>query len=125
MCNSDTRRQIQKAELQSILRDDCKHLSANHQMKLLQLLIKYELLFDGTLGDWKTKLVSFQIKEENTTPWPSFPSAKNTQYTLIKKVERLCKLGLLKQQQISIEESPSFIVPNKNKTICFLSNFGK
>jgi hypothetical protein len=28
--------------------------------KSLQLLIKYELLFDGTLGDWKTKPVSFQ-----------------------------------------------------------------
>jgi hypothetical protein len=33
--------------------------------KLLQLLIKYESLFDGTLGDWKTKPVSFQAKEEN------------------------------------------------------------
>jgi hypothetical protein len=30
--------------------------------KLLQLLIKYELLFYGTLGDWKTELVSFQAK---------------------------------------------------------------
>ncbi len=30
--------------------------------KLLQLLIKYELAFDGTLGDWKTKPVSFQAK---------------------------------------------------------------
>jgi hypothetical protein len=40
-----------KADLQSIVRDNCKHLSANHQKKLLQLLKKYELLFDGTLGD--------------------------------------------------------------------------
>jgi hypothetical protein len=53
----------QKADLQSIVRYNCKHLSANQQKKLLQLLMKYELLFDGTLGDWKTKLVSFQIKE--------------------------------------------------------------
>jgi hypothetical protein len=43
----------QKADLQSIVRDNCKHLSANQQKKLLQLLTKYELLFDGTLGDWK------------------------------------------------------------------------
>jgi hypothetical protein len=33
--------------------------------KLLQLLVKYESLFDGTLGDWKTKPVSFQAKEKN------------------------------------------------------------
>jgi hypothetical protein len=34
---------------------------------LLQLLIN-ESLFDGTLYDWKTKPVSFQAKEENTSP---------------------------------------------------------
>jgi hypothetical protein len=47
----------QKADLQSIVRDKCKHLSTDQQKKLLQLLKKYELLFDGTLGDWKTKPV--------------------------------------------------------------------
>jgi hypothetical protein len=52
-----------KADLQSIVRDNCKHLSANQQKKLLQLLKKYELLFDGTFGDWKIKLVSFQLRE--------------------------------------------------------------
>jgi hypothetical protein len=53
----------QKADLQSIVKDNCKHLSANRQKKLLQLLKKYESLFDGTLGDWKTKPVSFKLKE--------------------------------------------------------------
>jgi hypothetical protein len=43
-----------KADLQSVVRDNCKHLSANQQKKLLQLLKKYESFFDGTLGDWKT-----------------------------------------------------------------------
>jgi hypothetical protein len=37
-----------KADLQSIVRDNCKHLSANQQKKLLQLLKKYESLFDST-----------------------------------------------------------------------------
>ncbi len=53
----------QKADLQSIVRDNCKHLSTYQQKKLLQLLTKYESLFDGTFGDWKTKPVSFQLKE--------------------------------------------------------------
>jgi hypothetical protein len=52
-----------KADLQSIFRDNCKHLSADQQQKLLQLLKKYESLCDGTLGDWKTKPVSFQLKK--------------------------------------------------------------
>jgi hypothetical protein len=54
----------QKADLQAFVRDNCKHLSANQQKKLLQLLKKYESLFDSTLGDWKTKLVSFQKRRE-------------------------------------------------------------
>ncbi len=40
-----------KADLQSVVRDNCKHLSADQQKKLLQLLKKYEALYDGTLGD--------------------------------------------------------------------------
>ena len=55
--------QYAKADLQSIVKNNCKHPSADHQKKLLQRLIKFESLFDGTLGDWKTKLVSFQLKE--------------------------------------------------------------
>jgi hypothetical protein len=53
----------QTADLLSIVRDNCKHLSADQQKKLLQLLKKRESLFDGTLGDWKIKSVSFQLKE--------------------------------------------------------------
>jgi hypothetical protein len=52
-----------KADIQSIVKNNCKHLSADHQKKLMQLLVKLESLFDGTLGDWKTKPVSFQLKE--------------------------------------------------------------
>jgi hypothetical protein len=48
-----------KADLQSFVGDNCNHLSADQQKKLLQLLKKYESLFDGTLGDWKTKPVLF------------------------------------------------------------------
>jgi hypothetical protein len=32
-----------KADLQSIVRDNCKHLSTNQKKKLLQLIMKYEL----------------------------------------------------------------------------------
>jgi hypothetical protein len=51
------------------------HVSANQQKKLLQLLKKYELLFDGTFGHWKTKPVSFQLKE-GVSPYP----AEHSQY---------------------------------------------
>jgi hypothetical protein len=44
-----------KADLRSVVRDNCKHLKVDQQKKLLQLLMKYESLFDGTLSDWKRK----------------------------------------------------------------------
>ena len=74
-----------KADLQSVVRDNCKHLKANQQKKLLQLLKTYESLFDGTLGDWKTKPVFFQLKE-GASPYhgQAFPAPKIHKDTLIK-----------------------------------------
>jgi hypothetical protein len=102
MCNADSRCQYSKADLQSVVRDNCKHLSANQQKELLQLLKNYELLFDGTLGDWKTKPVSFQLKE-GVSPYHSqaLPVPKIHKDTLIKEVERLVKLGVLVWQPAS------------------------
>ncbi len=99
-------------------------LSADQQKKLLQLLKKYELLFDSTLGDWKTKLVSFQFKE-GVSPYHGqvFPVPKVHKHTIIKEVERLCKLGVLERQPASEWASPSFIIPKKDKTVCFLGDF--
>ena len=113
-----------RADLQSIVKDKCKHFTANQQTKLLQLLTKYEPLFDGTLGDWKTMPVSFQLKE-GVSPYHgrAFPVPKIHKDTLIKEVERLCKLGILERQPESGWASPSFIIPKKKKTVHFLSNF--
>ncbi len=43
--------------------------------------------------------------------------------TIIKEVERLCKLGVLELQPASEWASPSFIIPKKDKTVRFFSNF--
>jgi hypothetical protein len=69
-----------------------KHQSAK---EVLQLLKKYELHFDGTLGDWKTKPVSFQLRE-GVSPYhgQAFPVPKIHKDTIIKDVERLCILGV-------------------------------
>jgi hypothetical protein len=43
--------------------------------------------------------------------------------TIIKEVERFCKLGVLERQPASEWASPSFIIPKKDRTLCFLVNF--
>ncbi len=101
-----------KADLQLVVRDNCKHLKVDQQKQLLQLLRKYELLFDGTFGDWKTKPVSFQLKEGAFLYHSqAFSVPKNHKETLIKEVDRL------------EWASPSFIMQKKNKTVCFLGSF--
>ncbi len=37
-------------------------------------------------------------------------------------MERLCELGVLERQPASEWALPSFIIPKKDRTICFLSN---
>jgi hypothetical protein len=90
-----------KADLQLVVRDNCKHLKVDQQKQLLQLLMKYESLFDGTLGDWKTRPVSFQLKE-GASPYhgQAFPVPKIHKETLIKEVNRLVKLGVLERQPV-------------------------
>jgi hypothetical protein len=43
--------------------------------------------------------------------------------TIKKEVERLCQLGVLERQPASEWALPSFIIPKKDKTVCFLSDF--
>jgi hypothetical protein len=82
------------------------------------------LLFDGTIGDWKTKPVSFQLKG-GVSPYhgQAFPVPKIHKDTIMKEVERLCKLGVLERQPAAEWALPSFIIPKKDKTVCFLSDF--
>jgi hypothetical protein len=84
------------------------------------------LLFDSTLGDWRTKPVSFQLRE-GVSPHHgrAFPIPKIHKDTIIKEVGRLCKLGVLEWQPASEWALPSFIIPKKDKTVCFLRNFWK
>ncbi len=82
------------------------------------------MLFDGTLGDWKTKPVSIQLKE-GVSPYhgQAFPVPKVHKETIIKEMERLCQLGALERHSASEWASPSFIIPKKDKTVRLLSDF--
>ena len=64
--------------LPAIMRDNCSHLSPSHQEKLLSLLLKYESLFDGTLGDWN-RLPVYRINEKgHAISWQTIPHNTDT-----------------------------------------------
>jgi hypothetical protein len=52
-----------KADLPSIVKNNCAHLSTSHCNSLLALLLQFKKLFDGILGDWKLPPVSIELKE--------------------------------------------------------------
>jgi hypothetical protein len=119
----------EKANLPEVVNNNCKHLTINQRNKLLRLLIQYEELFDGTLGDWKGESVNFELKPD-AKPYHGrpFPVPHVHKDTIKKEVARLCEIGVLKQIHESEWASPSFIIPKKSKdgkgpgTVRFLSD---
>ncbi len=65
-----------KSSLQSIVKHNCKHLSANHQRSYCSFFIKYESPLDSILDGWKNKPVSFQWKAWVTHHGQAFPVLK-------------------------------------------------
>jgi hypothetical protein len=113
-----------KADLPAIVRDNCSHLNPLHQEKLLSLLLKYESLFDGTLGDWNWPPGSIELKEgakpHHARP---YPIAQIHKATLMKEINRLVLIGVMKKQASSQWASPTFIIPEKDTTVQTISDF--
>jgi hypothetical protein len=128
---SETKRAIEildakyeKANLPAIVQDSCQHLTSDERAALLALLLEYEGLFDGSLGDWDTEPVKFELRE-GAQPYHGkpFPVPHIHRKTLKKEVERLCDLGVIKPQSSSEWASPTFIIPKKNGQVRFISDF--
>ena len=114
----------EKADLSKVVAENCQHLSEIEKEQLLQLLLRYEELFDGTLGDWKTEPVHFDLKED-AEPYHgrAFPVPHIHLETLKKEVDRLEELGVVQRQPDSEWGAPTFIIPKKNMTVRFISDF--
>ncbi len=88
-----------KADLPRIIRDNCPHLSPSHCKLLLALLLRFEELFDGMLGDIKLPSVSFELKED-AKPYHCrpYPIAKIYKATLMMEINCLVLIGVMKWQ---------------------------
>ena len=89
----------EKANLR-VVADGAKHLTVLEREKLYKLLIKYQEIFDGTLGVWKTDDVDFELKE-GTKPFSQryYPVPHLYKDTFKKEIDRLVKLGVLEKVQ--------------------------
>ena len=92
---------------------------------LPKLLLEYEDLFDGTIGDWKTEPISIELKP-GATPFHGkpYPVTVKNKEKFKKEVERLCKMGVLAKDSDSPWAAPSFGIPKKNsQEMRFLTDF--
>ena len=114
----------EKADLQAVADATGPHLSLHDKNKLLELLKEFEEMFDGTLGDWKTEPVSFELKK-SAKPYHGrpYPVPKIGKETTIKELNRLCELGVMELQLASEWASPSFIIPKSDQTVHMISDF--
>ena len=87
------------------------------------MLLKYETLFDGTLGDWNRPPVSIELKEA-AKPYHCrpYPIARIHKATLMKEIDRLVSIGVMKRQSSSQWASPTFIIPKKDMTVRTISD---
>ncbi len=113
----------EKANLSNVVASTT-HLTDVEKRKLYNLLVKYEDLFDGTLGEWKTDPVDFELVD-NAKPHSQrhYPVPHLYKETFRKELERLVKLGVLEPTQSSEWGSPTFIIPKKDNRIRFVSDF--
>ncbi len=114
----------EKADLPAIIRENRSHLKASDREKLLSLLLKFELLFDCTLGDWNLPPVCFKLKE-GMKPYHGrpYPILHKQNAFLMKENKRLCNIGVLEWQPSSRWALPTFIIPKKDSTVHAISEF--
>jgi hypothetical protein len=88
------------------------------------VLLKFEPLFYGTLGDWKLLLVSFELKE-GMKPYHGrpYPIPHKHKTVLMKEIKQLWDIGVLEWQSSSRWVSPTFIIPKKDSTARTISDF--
>ncbi len=92
----------EQADHSAILRENCSNLKASDRDNLLSVLLKYELLFNGTLDDCNLPPVSFELKE-GMKPYldKPYPIPHKHKAILMKEIKQLYNIGVLAWQPSS------------------------
>jgi hypothetical protein len=105
----------------------CENLKKEEQRELLQVLQKYELLFDGTLGEFNMAPISLSLIESGSKLVHALPYTvhRSVEQQLRKEIARLVEIGVLEEDYTSEWASPTFAIAKKNGTIRVVSDFRK
>ena len=105
------------ADLDKIVQES-EHLSESDRRLLRSLLDKYEDLFDGTLGTWKTAPVELEL-QPGAIPYhaKAYPVPHSQEKKLKAEIERMCSHGVLRKINRSEWGFPAFTIPKKDGTL--------
>jgi hypothetical protein len=99
-------------------------LTNDQKGQVCTLLSNHESLFQGKLGLWDTPPVSLEL-EEGAKPYHAraYPILHIHEETVQKEVECLCREGVLGKDYNSEWAAPTFIIPKKEGTVRFVTDF--
>jgi hypothetical protein len=102
------------------------HLSVSERNDLYRVLIQHELLFSGKLGTYQHKVFHLDLKP-GAVPYHSKPYAVAMAHeaTFKKELQRLVDIGVLKPCGATRWAAGTFIIPKKDGTVRWISDFRK
>ena len=111
------------ADLKKIV-EECTHLEKSEQKQLLRLLQKFEDLFDGSLGTWKTDPIQLELKDPNVKPYHAkpYPVPYSQERRLKEEIKRLCEYGVLRKINNSEWACPMFTIAKPDGSLRSLAD---
>ena len=111
------------ADLMSIVQE-CKLLNKQEQNQLYHLLNKFNHLFDGTLGSWKTDPIELELKEKDGKPYHAkpYPVPYSQEQKLRDEIRRLVEYGVLRKVNRSEWACPMFTIAKPDGSLRSLAD---
>ena len=112
-----------KANFKTIA-ESSTHIDPQEINELYTLLKKYESLFDGIIGTWHGKTYDIKLKPD-AEPYHGkpLPVPRIHELTFKQELDRLEYLKVIKKINRSQWGTPTFIIPKKDSTVRFISDF--
>ena len=112
-----------KQDLPSIAKE-CTLLSEDEQELLLQLLQKFDHLFDGTLGTWNSSPADIELKDPDCQPYHAkpYPVPHSQERKLKAEIQRLVDYGVLRKINQSEWAAPMFTISKPDDTLRSLAD---
>ena len=115
----------EKIEIETVLEQQ-KHLNSSQQQQLRAVLRGHDMLFNGKLGKYKGKKIRLELRDDaQPVHCKPFPVPQTLSEVFKKECNRLCEIDVLEPVGATEHAYPTFIIPKKDNTVRWISDFRK